>query len=71
MNGTLLKIVVTVCLGGLITWGAWNTLATSNAVPKPVFDAQVEKTSERFESMQIRIEDKIDKVQETILDLHK
>lgn len=47
-------------IAGLIAWGAWVTLGVANAA-----------TEKKVETIQMRIEDKLDKIQETILDLHK
>lgn len=49
-----------VVLAGLIGWGAWVTTGVAGAA-----------SEERVVDIQERIEDKLDKIQETILDLHK
>jgi hypothetical protein len=59
MNSVLKGVLVAVA-AGLIGWAAWVTLGVANAA-----------TEERVETIQMRIEDKLDKIQETILELHK
>ena len=57
---SLLKGILIAITAGLIGWGAWVTLGVANAA-----------TKERVISIQERIEDKLDRIQETILNLHK
>lgn len=59
MDGLLKGICVAIVVG-LLGWGAWVTLGVANAAPK-----------EKVNMIQQRIEDKLDKIQQTILDLHK
>jgi hypothetical protein len=59
MNNMAKGIVVAI-VAGLIAWGAWVTLGVANAA-----------TQGQVSQIQQRIEDKLDKIQETILDLHK
>lgn len=54
------QILVGVVASCLIAWGAWVTLGVANAA-----------TEGEVETIQQRIEDKLDEIQKTILDLHK
>ena len=60
-----------VILAALLAWGAWNTMATANAVSTTKFDGHVQTAQEQYNKQQNRIVDKLDKIQQTILDLHK
>jgi hypothetical protein len=62
------KILLPVIAASLIGWGAWNTLATTNATPREVFDAHCKEANQKFERMQNRIEDKLDKIQEKLME---
>ena len=56
-----------VLLSATLAWGAWNTLATADAVPEEKFEAHEQLDDRRPD----RSEDKLDKIQETILDVVK
>jgi len=56
----LYKGVVIAVVVGLLGWGAWVTLGVAAAA-----------TKERVNHIQERIEEKLDIIQRTILDLHK
>lgn len=60
--------IICVLLTATLAWGAWNTMATTNSTPRPVFDEHVEDDRDRFDSMQRRLEDKMDKIQEILID---
>ena len=55
-----MKWIAGAVCAGMLAWGAWVTLGVANAA-----------TENKVEYIQMRIEDKLDKIQETILDLHK
>jgi hypothetical protein len=59
MNNMVKGIIVAI-VAGLIAWGAWVTLGVADAA-----------TKERVNDVQMRIEDKLDDIKDTILDLHK
>jgi hypothetical protein len=65
------KIVVPVIVASLIGWGAWTTVAVTGATPRPVFDEHVNRATDKYDKAQERLEDKIDDLKDTILDLHK
>lgn len=74
----LWKILIPIIASGMIGWGAWATIATTSATPRKVHDEHVkefsahkEKDADQFGKIQQRIEDKLDKLQQTILELHK
>lgn len=60
-----------VLLTATIAWGAWNTMATAVAVPTSVFQEHIEDAESKRDRIQERIVDKLDEIQQTILDLHK
>ena len=69
MNGWV-KTAIAVGSAALISWGAWNTLATTGATPRDVHDAHCldnkrdfQRIDDKFYDMQQRIEDKLDKIQ--------
>lgn len=49
-----------VVLSGLIAWGAWVTVGVAGAA-----------TNKRVNTIQQRIEDKLDRIQETLIDIAK
>ncbi len=61
------KILIPIIVTALLGWGAWATVQVTNATPRPVFDRHVEKAEEKFDTMQMRIEDKLDKIQEHLM----
>jgi len=63
--------VISVVLASMIAWGAWNTMATAGAVSTEKFDNHVTDQENDKDRMQERIVDKLDEIQQTILDLHK
>lgn len=60
----LIPVLATAVLG----WGAWATVEVTGATPREVFDRHVERTQETMKEQQQRIEDKLDKIQEIIID---
>lgn len=61
------KIMIPVVASALIAWGAWATVQVTGGTPRTVFDKHVEKAEEKFDTMQMRIEDKLDKIQEHLM----
>jgi hypothetical protein len=61
------KIMIPVLVSALIGWGAWATVQVTSSTPRVVFDKHVEKAEDRFNTMQNRIEDKLDKIQEHLI----
>jgi hypothetical protein len=61
------KIMIPVITSALIGWGAWATVQVTNGTPRAVFDKHVEKAEEKFDTIQMRIEDKLDKIQEHLI----
>jgi hypothetical protein len=59
MEGYMKAIIVSIVVA-LIGWGAWVTLGVADAA-----------SEEQLHAIQQRIEDKLDSIQQTILDLHK
>lgn len=62
-----------VVLAGLLGWGAWNTLATANAVPRPEYVEHKNDNEDKFmeilkeiQQQRTQIEDKLDEIQEKL-----
>ena len=70
MIKTLWPVIVGVVLSGVVGWGAWATVNITNKTPRPVFDKHCTDAEQRFERMQNRIEDKLDKIQEQLMVHH-
>jgi len=64
MKAKLWWVIVPVIASGLIAWGAWATVGVTGGTPREIFDEHVQHAQER-------IEDKLDDIQKTILELHK
>lgn len=58
--------ILCVVLAGLISWGAWNTLATANATPRPVHKEDVERLQNDIKEQQRIMIDKLEKIWEKI-----
>jgi len=63
-------VIVGVVLSGMIGWGAWATVSITTKTPRPVFDEHCKASDQRFERMQNRIEDKLDKIQDRLGEHH-
>lgn len=59
--------VICVLLTATLAWAGWNTNATHNALPETKFEAHEQLNIEQ----QQRIEDKIDDLKDTIIDIIK
>jgi hypothetical protein len=55
-----------VVLAGLISWGAWNTLATANATPREVHKEDVRELQNDIKEQQKVMIDKLEKIWEKI-----
>jgi hypothetical protein len=64
-------VLIPVIAASVIGWGAWATVTATGATPREVFDRHVEDAQDKYDHAQDRIEDKLDEIQKTILDLHK
>ncbi|MFQ5769186.1 MAG: hypothetical protein ACE5HX_01520 [bacterium] len=69
------KALVITLISALLGWGAWATMTVSKATPRIVHDKHVNDfnenkryTNEKFERMQMRIEDKLDNIQEHLME---
>jgi hypothetical protein len=60
----IIKAVAVALLTGALAWGAWVTLGVAGA-------ANEDRVTDKFDQVQTRIEDKLDDIQQTILNLHK
>lgn len=56
------KVLIPVIASALLTWGAWNTMATMSMTPREAFDRHVSDDNERFERMQESIDNKMQKL---------
>jgi hypothetical protein len=65
------KILIPVIVASLLGWGAWATVGVTSSTPRKVFDEHVTRAQDKYDAAQQRVEDKLDKIQETIIDLHK
>jgi hypothetical protein len=64
----VISAVVGIVVAG---WLGWVSLTAMGATPQEKFDAHVLRSEDKFGQVQERIEDKLDALQQTILDLHK
>jgi len=71
----LWKVLIPIIVTSLIGWGAWATITVTSSTPRKVhdahtkdFEAHKEKDAEQFNRIQQRVEDKLDRIQELLMD---
>jgi hypothetical protein len=62
------KYLIPVIATALLAWGAWATVGVTGATPREVFDRHVEDANKKYDEAQRRVEDKIDKIQEILIE---
>jgi hypothetical protein len=58
--------VVCVVLAAMLSWGAWNTLATTNATPRKEHKADVDKLKDDIQEQQRIMIDRLEKIWEKV-----
>jgi hypothetical protein len=64
------RIIIGIGISALIAIGGWTANRAVNSTPREIFDKHCAENELQFNTMQNRIEDKLDKLQNTILRLH-
>lgn len=64
----MLKFLIPVLATALLAWGAWATVSVTSMTPREIFDKHCEEANKKIEKNQQRLEDKIDRLQEIIID---
>lgn len=62
--------IACVLLASILGWGAWATVGISTSTPRSLFDEHCRETDTKFESMQRELGDKLDRMQELMLQLY-
>lgn len=68
MNEKLVNGVAIAVIVGLLGWGAWVTLGVADAASEEELQEHKDDNVNKFESVQRRIEDKIDELQKILID---
>jgi len=64
---TLWVVIIGAMLTGAISWAGWTTMCISDSTPRFIFDAHVRESDKRFNAIQNRLEDKLDRIQEYLM----
>jgi hypothetical protein len=69
----LWKVLIPIVVSALLGWGAWNTLATTSALPETKFEIHEKDNNDKFlevlkeiQKQRDKIEEKLDAIQEKL-----